>query len=82
MIARNVSLLLAVFLLITILMVAACSKAGEHSLDNVPTGWKSIVSPGNAWTYVVPVTLDDGTRCIVLTSNSNRGGITCDWGKK
>ena len=49
MIARNVALLLAVFLLITILMVSACSKAGEHSLDNVPTGWKSIVSPGNVW---------------------------------
>jgi hypothetical protein len=82
MIARNVSLLLAGFLLITISTIAACSKAGEHSLDNVPAEWKSIVSPGNTWSFVVPVTLDDGTRCVVLTSNGNRGGITCDWGKK
>ena len=70
-------------LLTTVLLIAGCTPTGFYESETTPKGWRVITTPGNNFSYIVPVVMDDGTRCIVLSSNSSgRGGITCDWGKK
>lgn len=69
--------------LLLVLLLAGCTSAGFSESETTPKGWRVITAPGGNYSYVVPVTMEDGTRCIVLSSNSSgRGGITCDWGKK
>jgi hypothetical protein len=63
--------------------LVGCGPAGETTTDDMPEDWRAFRTSGGYISYVVPVTMADGTRCIVLSSNSSgRGGITCDWGKK
>jgi hypothetical protein len=48
-----------------------------------PVGWKAVQSSGNFITYVIPVAMDDGTKCVITKTNgSGGGGITCDWRTK
>ena len=68
--------------LFLVLLLAGCTdQIGSREAENLPASWKSFVTPGNYITYLIPATMDDGTRCVVLTSNGNRGGISCDWKK-
>jgi hypothetical protein len=54
---------------------------GETTQDNsIPPGWKAYTTAGNYRTYVIPVTMDDGTKCVVVTKNSSGGaGVSCNW---
>jgi hypothetical protein len=45
----------------------------------MPNGWKSFVAPGNRITYAVPVTMDDGTKCVIVIGNDPGRGVSCDW---
>lgn len=72
--------------LFLVLLLAGCEngdfeKIGHREAENLPSSWKSYVSPGNHIVYLIPTTMNDGTRCVVLTSNGSRGGISCDWEK-
>ena len=70
--------------LFLVLLLAGCGDfdtIGNREAENLPTSWKSFVTPGNQITYLIPATMDDGTRCVVYTSNGHRGGISCDWKK-
>ena len=70
--------------LFLVLLLASCGdfeKIGNRKAENLPSSWKSYITPGNHITYLIPTTMDDGTRCVVLTSNGSRGGISCDWKK-
>jgi outer membrane lipoprotein SlyB len=56
---------------------------GDVPHDEVPVGWKAVQSSGNFITYVIPVTMDDGTKCVITKTNgSGGGGIACDWRAK
>jgi len=71
--------------LFLVLLLVGCNgldRNGERQAENLPSTWRSFVTVGNNIVYLIPATMDDGTRCVVLTSNGNRGGISCDWGKK
>lgn len=61
-----------------VLACAGCS-VGEHAGAETPKGWRSFVAAGNNITYVVPVTMDDGTRCVVTFGNSQGRGVSCEW---
>lgn len=52
---------------------------GQRDSDAIPKGWKSYVAPGNNVTYVLPVQMDDGTRCVVVIGNNAGRGVSCDW---
>lgn len=68
-----------------VLFLAGCDNfeaIGNREAENLPASWKSYITPGGNITYLIPTVMDDGTRCIVYTSNGSRGGISCDWGKK
>lgn len=72
------NLLIGAFLLAAAL--AGCSEAKvTPKTDGYPKDWIVIISPGNFAAYVVPVTLNDGTKCVVVTANSSGRGITCNW---
>jgi hypothetical protein len=63
--------------------LVGCGSSGETTAVELPKDWRAFHTSGGYVSYVFPVTMADGTRCIVLSSNSSgRGGITCDWGKK
>lgn len=70
------------YLFLVLLLAGCMDQIGNREAENLPASWKSYVTPGNDITYLIPTTMDDGTRCVVLTSNGGRGGISCDWGKK
>ena len=61
-----------------VLACAGCS-VGQREDSAAPKGWKSFVAPSNAITYAVPVTMDDGTKCVVVIGNSAGRGVSCDW---
>lgn len=71
--------------LIALLLACAasgCAPTGDAPPDYVPPkGWQAFVTPGNTYTYVIPVKLEDGTRCVLVAGNSGTSGraITCDW---
>jgi hypothetical protein len=61
-----------------VLACAGCS-VGERTDAETPKGWKSFVAPGNRITYAVPVTMDDGTKCVIVIGNGPGRGVSCDW---
>jgi len=61
-----------------VLACAGCSVE-QREAGAAPKGWKSFVAPGNVMTYVAPVTMDDGTRCVVTFGNSAGSGVSCDY---
>ena len=69
------------YLFLVLLLAGCMAEIGGREAENLPASWKSFVTPGNYITYLIPATMDDGTRCVVLTSNGGRGGISCDWKK-
>ena len=72
-------------LIVCALLLAGCgdfAKIGIRESENLPASWKSFVTPGNTIVYLIPATMDDGTKCVVLTSNGSRGGISCNWENK
>ena len=55
-------------------------ETGDVSRSDVPVGWKAFVSDGNFITFVIPVTMEDGTKCVITKPNgTGGGGISCDW---
>lgn len=73
--AFSIMLSLAVLLSLTGLLLTGCS--GDISTTNTLVKRNE---PGPSY-YVHDVTLKDGTRCVVSTSRSDRGGtgIDCDF---
>jgi hypothetical protein len=63
------------------LVLAACAgcSVGERTDAETPNGWRTFVAAGNYVTHVVPVTMDDGTRCVVTFGNGAGRGVSCDW---
>ena len=69
-------------MLLACLGAAACTPAGEAtSAVERPPGWQVFTTPGGTYTYLIPVTLEDGTRCVMVAGNAGASGraITCDW---
>lgn len=60
------------------LACAGCS-VGERTDAGTPKGWRTFVAAGNHFTHVVPVTMEDGTRCVVTFGNGDGRGVSCDW---
>ena len=60
------------------LACAGCS-VGERTDAGAPKGWRTFVAAGNHFTHVVPVTMEDGTRCVVTFGNGDGRGVSCDW---
>ena len=60
-----------------VLACAGCS-VGERTDAKTPKGWRTFVDGGHV-THVVPVTMDDGTRCVVTFGNGAGRGVSCDW---
>ena len=60
---------------------AACAgcSVGERTDTESPKGWRTFVAGGNQVTHVAPVTMDDGTKCVVTFGNSAGRGVSCDW---
>jgi hypothetical protein len=71
------------FSIICVLLLSACSageKPDAQSAKDWPQGTKIYVAPGANYKYVIPIKMDDGTRCILVANNSSGGGaISCDW---
>lgn len=68
--------------LLLLAVLAGCdAKVGAGLRYEYPKDWRIITSPSNNKTYVVPVTMEDGTKCVVVTANGSGSGITCDWRK-
>ena len=61
-----------------VLACAGCS-VGERTDAETPKGWRTFVAGGNHVTHVVPVTMEDGTRCVVTFGNGAGRGVSCDW---
>lgn len=59
-----------------LLASAGCSD-GERTETH--KGWRSFVAAGGYTTHIVPVTLDDGTRCVVAFGNSAGRAVSCGW---
>lgn len=64
--------------LLTAVLAGGCTKAAP-----APKGWQVFTTPGGTYTYLIPTTLEDGTRCVVVAGNSGYSGrgVTCDWRK-
>lgn len=62
-------------------LALACAGCGvrESTNPDAPKGWRGFVAGGNHHTYVAPVTMEDGTRCVVTFGNSAGRGVSCDW---
>ena len=50
-------------------------------------GQKVFVTPADTRTtpyrtYVIPVVMDDGTKCVVVAGSSGGTGISCEWRNK
>jgi len=61
-----------------VLVCVGCSE-GERMNAETPKGGRTFVAAGNHVTHVVPVTLEDGTRCVVTFGNSSGRGVSCEW---
>ncbi len=72
------------YCLVICLLLAGCSKRGDMNdkleSDRLPEGWQMFITNGSI-SVIVPVTMSDGTRCVVLSGNSAGKGISCDWSK-
>ncbi len=55
---------------------AACEVKTEER--PIPKDWRLLVEPYGAKAYVAPVTMEDGTKCVVVVGSSGRG-ISCNW---
>lgn len=66
---------------VVVALVLACAgcSVGERTDNETPKGWRTFVAGGNNVTHVVPVTMEDGTRCVVTFGNGAGRGVSCDW---
>ena len=73
------------------LLLAGCAKPSGPAVDayvrslnsvvpDTQNGWQAFSTYGNI-TVIVPVTMSDGTRCVVATGNGSGKSISCDWSK-
>lgn len=67
------------YFLVICLLLAGCSS-GKVETDGLPDGWQAFSTYGNI-TVIVPVTMSDGTRCVVATGIATGKSISCDWSK-
>jgi hypothetical protein len=63
-----------------LILLGGCD-IGRQDNETTPKGWQRYAVFGYV-TYVVPVTLEDGTRCVAVVGSNAGRGITCDWGRK
>lgn len=67
---------------VAVMLLSACSGEPKPPLKE---GWIRIVWPEvfsfSVATHVVPIVMDDGTKCVVA-GGRNGTAISCDWGKK
>jgi hypothetical protein len=70
---------LRLFVVCVAFMLAGCERSIASDSDGgFPAGTKRITAPGNYITWVVPLTMDDGTRCIVTVKNGSGGSdLSC-----
>ena len=59
----------------------------EKVKDESYEGQKVFVTPADTRntpyrTYVIPVVMDDGTKCVVVAGSSGGTGISCEWRNK
>jgi len=65
---------------VAVLLVACAGcSGGERTDTESQNGWRTFVAGGNHITHVVPVTMDDGTKCVVTFGNGAGRGVSCDW---
>lgn len=68
--------------LLTAVLAGGCTKADTATNIEAPKGWQVFTTPGGTYTYLIPTTLEDGTRCVVVAGTVYSGrGVTCDWRK-
>jgi hypothetical protein len=60
-------------------VVCAGCGASQSTDADTPKGWRTFVAAGNHVTHVVPVTMEDGTRCVVTFGNGAGRGVSCEW---
>ena len=65
------------YLLIVCALVLAGCSVKEHTEEALPTGWKLFETKGT-FTYIYPVNMDDGTKCVVV-STARGAGVSCNW---
>ena len=81
---KHIGGLVTVAMLVGLATLAGCGdrKMGEVPADpELPKGTVVINTPGGRVSHIVPTVLEDGTRCVALITNSNQGGISCDFPK-
>lgn len=59
----------------------------EEVKDKSHEGQKVFVTPADTRTtpyrtYVIPVVMDDGTKCVVVAGGGGGTGISCEWRNK
>ena len=69
--------------LLTAVLAGGCTKGAQAPDAGAAKGWQVFTTPGENYTYVIPTTLEDGTRCVVVAGNAGYSGrgVTCDWRK-
>ena len=65
-------------LALAIVFLAGCANGDRTDLET-PKNWKVFSTSGNYISYVIPVTMDDGTKCVIVTANNAGRGISCNW---
>lgn len=63
---------------IAVMLLSACSGEPKPPLKE---GWIRIDWPSLEATHVVPIVMDDGTKCVIAGGRYGTA-ISCDWGKK
>lgn len=66
-------------LILPAVFVCGCSYGPTKTADEWPAGTKRFVGGGNHIHDIVPVTMEDGTRCVVVVKNSAGTAISCNW---
>jgi hypothetical protein len=69
------------YLVSLICVVLAGCSVGETTDREIPKGWRAFETGAGRVTFLIPVTMEDGTKCVVVSGNSAGYGITCDWSK-
>lgn len=69
-------------LVVAAVALTACSKSvkPEPADSGYPAGTQRFDTPGGRVSWAVPANVA-GTQCVVLVSNTEIGGISCNWGK-
>ncbi|MFM2134465.1 MAG: hypothetical protein RL156_1746 [Bacteroidota bacterium] len=70
-----------IFLMLCVAALAGCGESRPPRIP--PDDWIKLESDVSLTTYVAPIKMPDGTRClVVLVSGYANRAISCDWEDK